>query len=197
MKQILIGFTAMALSFTATAANYAAQVDGVLYYGVNANGGETTGIVIQTDGGKVVELSIQDPATVKFAETLNGKRAMATGDLTTVAGVEVPDRLVLRVGSLAAQGSGVVCRSKASDYRLEFSANIKETSVYKGHEHRTTLNCLLITTFPGQYACYEKNMADAGYSVVMHDTSGVPPKAELYEVFIWGRKLIDTLQCRL
>ena len=196
MQRAILGLTALILTVAANAAPVPTTVEGTLYYGVSAIGGETTGVVIETDAGKVYELEIKDPATLQFAETLDGKRAIATGLLKSVAGVEIPERTVVEVTSLAASGSGTVCRSKTSDYRLHFKPDMRSTEVFKGHKRLTTLSCVVVTTFPGQYGCYEPLIADAGYSVVMHETSGVPPKAELYEVFIWGRKLLDTLVCR-
>ncbi len=171
------------------------SVTGTLYTGIAAIGGETTGTVVEAENGSITELELTDPALIALADKLDGKVVTAKGTLKIVPGLEVPDRKVLEVVTLERLSPGTTCKSFATDYRLHFTPDHSQVRVLKGNKVSSTLKCITVMTFPGLYECYEPNMADAGYQVVFHNTSGVPPKAELYEVFFWGRKLLDTLSC--
>ncbi len=171
------------------------SIEGVLFAHASAIGGETTGIVVQHNDGTTTDLEITNPAMLQLAETLDHRRVFASGWLKIVHGVQIPERRVLQTTSLTAANRDVVCKSSTSDYRLEISLEMKKSRVLKGPAWLTTLACTTAPMNPVQYFCYEPNVADAGYQVIFNDTSGVRPHAELYEVFFWGRKLLDRLDC--
>jgi len=193
--KLLTSLIALMIATAVNAETNSTTVTGTLYTGVNAIGGETTGIVVESGAGLVTELEIKDPVLFALAEKLDGKEVTAKGSLKIVPGLEVPDRRVLEVAELQRLTAGTTCKSTATDYRLQFTPDYRAVRVSKGNTVETTLHCITVMTFPGLYECYETNVVDAGYQVVFHDTSGVPPRAELYEVFFWGRKLLDTLSC--
>lgn len=73
-------------------------VVGVLHTGVVAIGGETTGATI-TAKGITWELELGEHA--QKAESLDGKRAVVSGELERRQGVEVKERWIVKVDSLA------------------------------------------------------------------------------------------------
>ncbi len=78
------------------------EVKGTLRTGVVAIGGETTGVVVATKGG-TYELELgKDKALRRQAEKLNGKAVLVAGTLEVRKGVEVKERRIITVTSLAA-----------------------------------------------------------------------------------------------
>jgi hypothetical protein len=75
-------------------------ITGTLHSPVVAIGGETTGTIVETEGGQVYELKVRGRAGRERAERLDGQRVTVSGTLTIVPGVEVPDRHVIRVDTL-------------------------------------------------------------------------------------------------
>ena len=170
-------------------------VEGILYAHAAAIGGETTGVIVQHDDGTYTELETDDPHLMLLIEKYDLQRVVTSGSLRIIAGVEIPERRILTLLSIAPLNRDVVCKATASDYRLEISLERLQAHVLKGPTKLTTLNCTKHGTLGARYSCYEPMMADAGYQMEFYDTSGVVPHAELYEVFIWGRKLVDKLTC--
>lgn len=170
-------------------------VEGILYAHAAAIGGETTGAMVVHDDGVVTEIETSDPQMIGQLESLDLKRVVASGELRTVGGIEIPVRRLLSLQSIAAANRDVVCRAPASDYRVELALETLKARVLKGAALLTTLTCTKEGHLGARYSCYEPNVADAGYQVEFADTSGVPPHATLYEVFFWGRKVIDKLTC--
>ncbi len=75
---------------------------GTLKTGVAAIGGETTGIEID-DGKTAYELDLRgDKALLASADSLAGKRVTVTGYLTIKKGVEIAERHIIVVSTLAA-----------------------------------------------------------------------------------------------
>ena len=75
---------------------------GTLRTGVVAIGGETTGVVLDTKGGKF-ELDLGKNKELRDrAAKLNGKPVTVTGTLTVRKGVEVKERRIIRVTELKA-----------------------------------------------------------------------------------------------
>jgi hypothetical protein len=81
------------------------DIKGTLQTGIVAIGGETTGTIVKTkdatlelDLGKNEDLRAQ-------AEKLNGKPVAVKGNLTIKRGVEVRQRLIVKVASLKAAGA--------------------------------------------------------------------------------------------
>jgi subtilisin family serine protease len=90
------------LDFLAPAANRTVW-NGRLRTDHAALGGETTGTVIVTDDGRVLELDLaDDPKLSKLAVRLHGSRVTVRGRLEVRKGVEVPKRRIITVESLAA-----------------------------------------------------------------------------------------------
>jgi hypothetical protein len=79
------------------------EVAGKLETGIMAIGGETTGTTVTTADKKTYELDLHgDKALTKAADGLNGKQVVVTGKLTVKAGVEIGERRIIRVETLAA-----------------------------------------------------------------------------------------------
>ena len=78
------------------------EVVGKVQTGLMAIGGETTGTVVASNG-IVWELDFQkDPNKLAVAEVLSGRSlARVTGTLRRVRGVEVPDRMVVKVDTIS------------------------------------------------------------------------------------------------
>lgn len=78
------------------------EITGRLETGIVAIGGETTGIVVRTKEGSW-ELDLGDDADLKRrCEQLNQKQVRVTGKSRIVAGVEVPERRIVRVAKISA-----------------------------------------------------------------------------------------------
>lgn len=73
---------------------------GELMTPVYAIGGETTGVALKLENGKVVELDLKKAVVHANLEDLNGKRVSAKGILTNVRGVEIRNRTIVRVAVL-------------------------------------------------------------------------------------------------
>lgn len=81
----------------------AIEVTGKVETGIMAIGGETTGTTITTEDKKSYELDLHgDKALIKAADGLNGKQAVVKGKLTVKAGVEIAERRIIRVETIAA-----------------------------------------------------------------------------------------------
>ena len=77
-----------------------ATYTGALKTGINAPGGETTGITLTVDS-QTYELDLHgDKALTKTVTGLDGKQATVTGYLTTKHGVEVKERRIVVVSTL-------------------------------------------------------------------------------------------------
>ena len=78
------------------------EVTGLVKTGIAAIGGETTGITITAN--KVTwELDIKDPALLALAKEMDGKTAIAKGELRAVEGVEIPRRWIVTVSDIKAK----------------------------------------------------------------------------------------------
>jgi hypothetical protein len=78
------------------------EIRGTLKTGVIVIGGETTGYVVEAGGSKW-ELDFGNNAELKkLADGLDGKTVVVTGSYGKRAGVEVPERHIVTVATLAA-----------------------------------------------------------------------------------------------
>jgi len=76
------------------------EIKGELHTGVVAIGGETTGYTVQAKDA-TVELEFGDNHKLRdLAEKLNGKTVLVAGTLRVKQGVEIRQRLIVRVASL-------------------------------------------------------------------------------------------------
>jgi hypothetical protein len=81
------------------------KVCGIMQAGMMAIGGETTGYTI-TARGLTWELDLgKDPALRKEADRLGGRRVVVEGTLEVRKGVEIAQRQIVTVKSLAAVSS--------------------------------------------------------------------------------------------
>jgi hypothetical protein len=79
------------------------EVKGKLHTGVVAIGGETTGVVVETEKEGSYELDLgKDKELRDKADKLDGKAVVVAGTLTVRKGVEVKERRIIAVGSLKA-----------------------------------------------------------------------------------------------
>lgn len=80
---------------------------GEMFYGdLAAIGGETTGSGIETSDGTMIEIDLNDdPLLISMAEQLDGENVLIDGYLTTVKGVEIPERIVLEVIAISGESS--------------------------------------------------------------------------------------------
>ena len=78
---------------------------GELFFGdLNAIGGETTGSGIESSIGVMLEIELHDdPLLISLAEELDGENVLIDGYITTVTGVEIPERSVLNVVALVGE----------------------------------------------------------------------------------------------
>lgn len=77
------------------------EIKGVLQTGIIVIGGETTGYIVRV-GGVVWELDFaKHPELKATADQLDKKTVVFTGDYSKKAGVEVPDRNIVSVATLA------------------------------------------------------------------------------------------------
>ena len=71
---------------------------------LNAIGGETTGSGIESSIGVMLEIELHDdPLLISLAEELDGENVLIDGYITTVTGVEIPERSVLNVVALVGE----------------------------------------------------------------------------------------------
>lgn len=76
--------------------------EGILKTGMMAIGGETTGIILTTATEGTFELALQSPELKAAAEKLNGKKVIVEGLYKPRKGVEIKQRRIIEVHSLAA-----------------------------------------------------------------------------------------------
>ena len=80
------------------------EVHGTLETGIAAIGGETTGTIIKT-GNVTWELDLgSDPKLTAAAEKLNKQKVVVKGAYYKKPGVEIAERHIVKVKSLAAAG---------------------------------------------------------------------------------------------
>ena len=78
------------------------EVRGTLETGIAAIGGETTGTIIRS-GNVTWELDLGgDPKLAALAEKLNKQKVVVRGAYTKKAGVEIPERHIVKVKTLQA-----------------------------------------------------------------------------------------------
>ena len=74
---------------------------GTLQTGIIAIGGETTGVILETEEGAQYELDLgKNEELRKLANKLNGKKVVVQGDYNPRKGVEVSERHIIEVKSL-------------------------------------------------------------------------------------------------
>jgi len=108
-KLVLASLVSSMVAVTGRAAEETPQADyvkveirGKLQTGVIAIGGETTGVVVRA-AGSVWELDLAGNAELKKqAEQLDKQTVVVTGTYRKQAGVEVPERHIIAVATLAA-----------------------------------------------------------------------------------------------
>jgi hypothetical protein len=79
------------------------EVTGKLQTGIMAIGGETTGTIISIPGQGTCEIDVRGSKDLqKSVENLDGKQVKVTGTLSVKEGVEIRERRIIKVQTLAA-----------------------------------------------------------------------------------------------
>jgi Protein of unknown function (DUF5818) len=98
---LLIGFACIGSVRAGETKEAMKTFEGTLQTGIIAVGGETTGIILNTEKGERYELELgKNEELRKLADELNGKKVVVEGNYKPRKGVEVEERRIIEVESL-------------------------------------------------------------------------------------------------